>query len=121
MEIFCTLQFAINSTSVIYQKKSYQHCKTIICKSFNNYCSLCVFYAHPLPPPPSHHHHSFIHSFIYISSIFECASKEARKRKRKKIYESKHGGLWSLGNFNLKHASQIMNEYNKLCMHASAS
>lgn len=47
--------------------------------------------------------------------------KSSKKEKKEKKYESKHGGLWSLGNFNLKHASQIMNEYNKLCMHASAS
>lgn len=86
MEIFCTHQFAINSSPVIYQKKKVIN---IVKQSFARVLIIIArcayFYAHPLPPPPSHHHHSFIHSFIYISSIFECASKAARKRKRKKI------------------------------------
>lgn len=103
------------------KKKSYQHCKTIICKSFNNYIARCVyFYAHPLPPPPSHHHHSFIHSYICIVYFWMCIKSSGKEKKGKNMNQSMEV-YGRCGNFNLKHASEIMNEYNKLCMHASNS
>lgn len=80
----------------------------------------CVyFYAHPLPPPPSHHHHSFIHSYMY--RLFLNVHQEQWEREKGKNMNQSMEVYGRCGNFNLKHASEIMNEYNKLCMHASNS